>query len=206
MTVRIHPTAIVEKGVEIGEGTSVWDNVHIRGPARIGKSCIIGEKTYIAYDVEIGDLVKINSYVYIPAGVTIGRGVMIAAGTIFTNDRVPRATDPDLTGLLDSGWQEEHDRTHVGDGASIGAGCTIGPGADIGAFAMVGMGSVVTKSVPDFHLAVGSPARSIGAVCRCGHAVFRGDMGGEHDATCPSCGRAYHISGGVVSERAKAAE
>ena len=95
----MHPTAIVEDGVEIGPGTSVWSHVHIRGPARIGADCIIGEKTYIAYDVDIGDRVKINAFVYICAGVTIEDGVMISAGTVFTNDRFPRATMPDLSQL-----------------------------------------------------------------------------------------------------------
>ena len=44
--------------------------MHIRGPARVGADCIIGEKTYIAYDVSIGDRVKINAFVYICAAVT----------------------------------------------------------------------------------------------------------------------------------------
>ena len=48
---KIHPTAIIEENVQIGEGTSVWDNVHIRHGATIGENCIVGEKTYIAYDV-----------------------------------------------------------------------------------------------------------------------------------------------------------
>jgi UDP-3-O-[3-hydroxymyristoyl] glucosamine N-acyltransferase len=55
MAIRIHPTALVEHGVEIGDGTAVWDTVHIRAPSRIGRDCIIGEKTYVAYGVEIGD-------------------------------------------------------------------------------------------------------------------------------------------------------
>ena len=70
MNARIHPTAIVDGGVEIGDGTSVWDNVHIRGPSRIGRNCIIGGKSVIAYGVEIGDRVKINAFVYVPTGVT----------------------------------------------------------------------------------------------------------------------------------------
>src|SRR5689334_19766088 len=91
VNVRVHPTAIIEDGVTVGARTSVWDHVHIRRDASIGSDCIIGEKTYIAYGVSIGDLVKINAMVYICAAVTIERGVMISAGTIFTNDRFPRA-------------------------------------------------------------------------------------------------------------------
>jgi acetyltransferase-like isoleucine patch superfamily enzyme len=204
VSVRIHPTAIVEPGVELGEGTSVWDNVHIRGPARIGRSCIVGGKSYVAYGVEIGDFTKINSFVYIPTGVTVGRGVMISAGTIFTNDPNPRATDPDLLGLQDSGWQTGHETTVVEDGASIGAGCRIGPGVRIGAFAMVGMGAIVTKDVAPFHLVIGAPARTVGAVCRCGTVVHRGDLGPAREAECPTCGRAYGIAGGAVLELERA--
>src|SRR5512134_492423 len=161
MALRIHPSALVEDGVELGEGTSVWDSVHIRAPASIGRNCIIGEKTYIAYGVEIGDRVKINSNVYVCNAVTIETGVMIAAGTIFTNDLFPRATTPDLTKLRSSEPDEHTLPTRVREGATIGAGSIVGCDLEIGRFAMVGMGSLVTRSVPDFHLVVGQPARSI---------------------------------------------
>ena len=78
--VRVHPTAIVEPGVEIGAGSSIWDNVHIRSGAKIGADCIVGEKTYIAYDVVVGDRCKINAFVYLCAGVTLETGVMASAG------------------------------------------------------------------------------------------------------------------------------
>ena len=91
MTVRIHPTAIVEANVQLGDGTSVWDNAHIRHGAIVGEQCIVGGKSYIAYDVRIGHRCKINASVYICTAVTIEDGVMISAGTVFTNDRFPRA-------------------------------------------------------------------------------------------------------------------
>ena len=159
---KVHPTAIVERDVELGADTSVWDNVHIRHGARIGEQCIIGGKSYIAYDVRIGNRVKINAFVYICAAVTIEDGVMISAGTTFTNDRFPRATTPDLLRLRSSDVDEHTLPTLVRAGATIGAACTIGNDLSIGRWAMVGMGSVVTKSVPDFHLVVGNPARSVG--------------------------------------------
>jgi len=174
---RIHPTALVEQDVHIGNGTSVWDSVHIRKGARIGRKCIVGEKTYIAYDVVIGDLVKLNAAVYVCAQVTIEDGVMIAAHTVFTNDRFPRACDPDLNDLQSSDPNEETLWTRVGRGTTIGANCTIGPGLEIGEFAMVGMGSVVTKSVPPHGLVLGNPARLVGLVCRCGEPVAK--FGGQ---------------------------
>jgi UDP-3-O-[3-hydroxymyristoyl] glucosamine N-acyltransferase len=153
--VRIHPSALVEDRVTIGAGTSVWDGVHIRHGASIGEQCIIGEKTYVAYDVKIADRCKINANVYICAEVSIETGVMISAHTVFTNDRFPRACTPDLTELLPSDPDEMTLATLVREGATIGANCTIGSGIIIGRFAMVGMGSIVTRSVPDFHLVIG---------------------------------------------------
>ena len=171
--VRVHPTALIEDGVAIGPGSSVWDGVHIRKNARIGRKCIIGEKTYVAYDVQIGDLCKLNAVVYVCAGVTIEDGVMISAHTVFTNDRFPRAADPELQDLLSSDPNEETLHTTVRRGVTIGAGAVIGPGVTIGEFAMVGMASVVTRDVPAHALVIGNPARPRGLVCRCGHPVLK---------------------------------
>lgn len=199
----VHPTALVEEDVAIGEGTAIWDNVHIRGPARIGRGCIIGEKTYIAYDVAIGDRVKINAFVYICAGVTIDDGVMISAGTVFTNDLYPRATSPDLTALKSSERDEETLETRVREGVTIGARAVIGCDLEIGRFAMVGMGSVVTRSVPDFHLVYGQPARAVALVCRCGRPFHQ--LSGALPSflaamDCRSCGRNYEVQDFKVVE------
>ncbi len=194
-SVRIHPTAIVEDGVEIGDRTSVWDSVHIRHNTTIGEECIIGEKTYIAYGVRIGNRCKLNANVYVCTAVTIEDGVMVSAGTVFTNDRFPRATTPDLRTLRSSEPDEETLPTLVREGATIGANCTIGNDLVIGRFAMVGMGSVVTKSVPDFHLVIGNPARVAGHVCRCGHLLDR-------ELRCKACGSAYFVHEGRIVEGA----
>jgi acetyltransferase-like isoleucine patch superfamily enzyme len=197
---RVHPTALVEDGVELGDGTAVWDNAHLRAPARVGSDCIIGEKTYVAYGVDIGDRVKINAFVYLCAGVTVEDGVMISAGTTFTNDRYPRATTPDLSALRPSDPDEDTLPTLVREGATIGARAVIGPGLEIGRFAMVGFGAVVTESIPDFHLAVGGPARSIGVVCRCGQPVQRGGVIDVDDVECSACDLRYAVVGGTVKE------
>jgi len=203
MTVFVHPTAIIEEGVEIGPGTSIWDNVHVRHSSRIGEQCIVGEKTYIAYEVRIGNRVKINALVYICTAVTIEDGVMISAGTIFTNDRFPRATTPDLRQLRPSGPDEHTLPTLVREGATIGAGSIIGNDLVIGRFSMVGMGSLVTKSVRDFHLVLGHPATSVGCVCRCGQLLLRFQKHGVEEfkeVSCAACGLKYAVQDGVVTE------
>lgn len=182
----------------IGPGTSVWDNVHIRRNARIGNECIIGDKTHIAYDVVIGNRVKINSFVSICAGVIIKDGVMIASGATFTNDRYPRAATPDLSSLRPSEPDDSTLTTIVNEGATIGANATIGCGITIGRWAMVGMGSVVTRSVGDFHLVAGNPAHRVGYVCRCGHLLDQAESGVE--ILCPSCSLPYLLEGDNVSE------
>jgi UDP-2-acetamido-3-amino-2,3-dideoxy-glucuronate N-acetyltransferase len=204
MSTRIHSSARVEEGVDIGPDTSIWDHVHVRGPGtRIGAECIIGEKTYIAYGVSIGNRVKLNAFVYVCNAVSIEDGVMVAAGTIFTNDLFPRATTPDLRNLRSSAPDEHTRPTLVREGATIGAGCVINSNLTIGRFAMIGMASVVTRSVADFHLVVGHPARSIGLVCRCGEPFLRftaGAVPGNGEYACTVCGLRYLVEAGSVLE------
>ncbi len=191
---------MIEDGVSLGDGTKVWDHVHIRGGARIGASCIIGEKTYVAYDCVVGSFVKINAGVYICAGVEIEDFCMIAAHTVFTNDRFPRAGDIDLIGLETSEPTEETLVTRVRRGVTIGANATIGPGITLGDFAMIGMGAVVTGDVQPHRVVVGNPARSVGWVCVCGQPVIKDrDLAHEEreprKLTCRKCERAYVLDG-----------
>jgi acetyltransferase-like isoleucine patch superfamily enzyme len=202
MTVRVHETAIINSNVEIGEGTAVWDHVHIRRGTRIGSNCIVGEKSYIGPGVVVGDLVKINTSVYICTGVTIERGVMVSAHVVFTNDRYPRATSPDLEQLRPSEADESTLSTLVREGATIGAAAVVGPGIVVGRFAMIGMGSVVTRSVPDFQLVVGNPAAAVGYVCRCGEPLEGGAeaFSSVSHTECQSCGLSYRMVDGTVLE------
>lgn len=202
MSIRIHPTAIIEAGVTLGEGTSVWDNAHIRQGATLGESCIVGGKSYIAYDVVIGDRVKINANVYVCAGVTIEDGVMVSAGVIFTNERYPRATTTDLSELLSSAPSEQTENIRVQCGATIGAGAIIGCGLQIGRFAMIGMGSVVTKDVGDFWMVTGNPARHVGFVCRCGLPIhrFANSQEPSNEPVQCVCGLCYRITNCSAAE------
>ena len=205
---RIHATATVERGAVVGPGTAVWHHAHLRGgtdpddpnplvrPARVGRDCIVGGGTSIACGVVVGDRCKLNAGVFIPAGVRLGVGVMVSAGTIFTNDRFPRACEPELDRLRGSAPDDATLVTQVADGVTFGAGAIVGPGLRIGAFAMIGMGAVVTRDVPAHALVVGNPARLAGAVCRCGERVWAGDIATLRAtyAACEACGRGYHLT------------
>lgn len=199
----VHPTAILEEGVSLGLGTCIWDSVHIRHDTRIGEECIVGEKTYIAYNVVIGRRVKIGTHVSICTGVTIEDGVLISSGVMFMNDRFPRAATTDLSQLLPSGVDESMRQTLVKAGASLGAGSVIGNELTIGRFAMVGMGSVVTRSVPDFHIVMGNPAKSVGGVCRCGQLFTRftpEQAQVDREQACSRCGLRYRVTAMTIIE------
>lgn len=190
MTVKIHPTAIIEDGVKIGAGTAIWSFVHIRENVILGEQCIVGDNTTIAYEARIGNRVKINGFVNIVYGVEIEDGVMISAGVLFANELYPRATSPDLLFLNPSQPTEKTLKTRVCEGTTIGTGAIIGPGIELGRFSMVGMGSVVTRSVRPFHLVVGNPARTVGYVCRCGEPIASSTRQLEIDVArqlCRSC-------------------
>jgi acetyltransferase-like isoleucine patch superfamily enzyme len=194
----VHPDALIERDVQLGTGTKVWDGAHIRYGVRIGRSCIVGGKSYVAYDVRIGNFVKINASVYVCAGVTIEDFVMVSAHVVFTNDRFPRAGNSALTGLETSDVTGETSHTNVCRGATIGANATIGPGLRLGEFCMVGMGSVVTHDVAPHCLVTGNPARPAGLVCVCGQRVARLDCDGfcleaPGETTCARCGRSYRL-------------
>jgi acetyltransferase-like isoleucine patch superfamily enzyme len=160
--IRIHPGAEVSPEAEIGDGTFIWRNVQIREQARLGRNCIVGQSAYIDFAVVIGDNVKIQNNASLYHGLELEDGVFVGPHVIFTNDRVPRAVNPD--GSLKSADDWTVGRTRVGHGAAIGAGSVIVTGVTIGRWAMIGSGAVVTKDVPDHALVVGNPARLLGYV------------------------------------------
>ncbi len=162
----IHPTADVSPLAELGEGTRVWANVQIRERAKIGRNCIIGRNSYIDFDVTIGDNIKIQNNASLYVGLTVADGVFIGPHVIFTNDKLPRAINPD--GSLKSAADWHVGKTYVQYGAAIGAGAIIVTGITIGRWAMIGSGAVVTKDVPDYALVVGNPARVIGYISSTG--------------------------------------
>jgi acetyltransferase-like isoleucine patch superfamily enzyme len=160
--IKIHPGAEVSPEAEIGDGTLVWRNAQIREQARMGRKCIVGQSAYIDFGVIIGDNVKIQNNASLYHGLELEDGVFVGPHVVFTNDRVPRAVNPD--GSLKSADDWTVGRTRVCYGAAIGASSVIVTGVTIGRWAMVGSGAVVTKDVPDHALVVGSPARILGYV------------------------------------------
>jgi acetyltransferase-like isoleucine patch superfamily enzyme len=188
-SVRIHPTADVSPEAEIGPGTSIWNQAQVRERARIGPGCVIGKNVYVDFDVAIGANVKIQNNVSVYHGVTIEDGVFVGPHACFTNDRIPRAVNPDGTLKADDDW--DVGPILVRRGAAIGANSTILPGVTIGRWAMVGSGSVVTRDVPDYTLVVGNPAVRLGSVCPCGQPLRDGADGAAFSGDCPRCGRPF---------------
>lgn len=161
-----HQTAFLEDGLEIGDNTKIWHYSQIRHGTKIGTNCIIGNSVFIDFDSVIGNNVKIQNRAIIYHQAIIGNGVFVGPNVCFTNDRIPRAINPD--GTLKSGDDWEVSTITIKDGASIGGHSVITPGVTIGSFALIGSGSVVSRDVPDFALAYGNPARVRAFVCKCG--------------------------------------
>jgi UDP-2-acetamido-3-amino-2,3-dideoxy-glucuronate N-acetyltransferase len=167
--VRIHSSAEVSNAAQIGDGASIWHQAQIREHATIGSDSIIGKGVYVDAGVQIGHRVKIQNYVSVFHGVTIEDGVFIGPHVCFTNDLRPRAINSDGSLKTAEDWSVAE--TRVQYGAAVGANATIKAGITIGKWAMIGAGSVVTRSVPDYGLAFGNPARLRGFVCPCGEQV-----------------------------------
>lgn len=150
----IHPSAIVEPGAQIGEGTRVWAFAHILPGARIGRDCNICDGVFVENDVVIGDRVTIKCGVQVWDGVRMEDDVFVGPNATFTNDLFPRSKQAPEMVLP----------THICKGASIGANATILAGTEVGTNAMIGAGAVVTHNVPPNAIVVGNPARIRGYV------------------------------------------
>ena len=182
----IHPSAIIDTGAEIGEGTRIWHFSHIMPSARVGQNCNIGQNVFIDNEVSIGDGVKIQNNVSVYKGVTIENNVFLGPSVVFTNVTNPRSF---------ISRKNEFKPTMVREGATIGANSTIICGVEVGSFAMVGAGSVVTKNIPPFSTWYGNPAKHQGWISKAGFKLIFND---KSEAVCPSSGEKYVLREGEV--------
>ena len=153
MSYTAHPSAIIDEGAQIGDGTRIWHWVHVSPQARIGERCSLGQNVYVGNDVVIGHNVKIQNNVSVYDAVTIESDVFCGPSMVFTNVYNPRS-------LIER--KSEYRDTLVKKGATLGANCTIVCGNTVGEYAFIGAGAVVNKDVPAYALMVGVPARQIG--------------------------------------------
>lgn len=189
ITYYVHPTAIVDDGAEIGEGTKVWHFCHIMPGARIGRRCSFGQNVVIMPGVVIGDNVKVQNNILICTGVFLDDDVFCGPSVTFTNVRTPRSHVP---------RRDAYQDTRVGRGASLGGNCTVVCGHSIGRYALIGAGAVVTRDVPDYALVVGNPARISGWVCQCGEKLA-GAKPAKSRLTCAACGDVYRFEEGALA-------
>ncbi|MCC7054094.1 MAG: N-acetyltransferase [Gemmatimonadaceae bacterium] len=189
MAVTIHPTAIVDEGATVGDGTRVWHWVHISSGARIGARCSFGQNVYVGSRVVIGDNCKVQNNVSIYDNVTLEDDVFCGPSMVFTNVYNPRAA---------VSRKDEYRDTLVCRGATLGANCTIVCGVTVGAFAFVGAGAVIHRDVPPYALMVGVPARQVGWMSEHGERLAL-PLAGDGEAADPVTGTRYAMRSGVVT-------
>lgn len=181
-----HETAVIDDGCSIGKGTKIWHFSHIMPNCEIGERCNIGQNVVVSPGVKLGNNVKVQNNVSIYTGVNCEDDVFLGPSMVFTNVINPRSA---------VNRRDQYAKTNVGKGASIGANATIVCGHDIGAYAFIGAGSVVTKTVPEFALVVGNPARQIGWISEYGHRL---EFDPEGKAICPESGQQYVLENNSV--------
>ena len=185
--IRIHPSAFVDDGSVIGEGTTIWHFSHIMQGCTIGEDCNIGQNVVISPEVVIGRNCKIQNNVSVYTGVRLEDDVFLGPSMVFTNVLNPRSA---------VSRKAEYRETIIERGASVGANATIVCGHRLGAYCLIGAGSVVTKDVPAYALMVGNPARRIGWVSRHGEKL---NFNAEGVAICPATGDHYRLQDGAVT-------
>lgn len=187
----VHESSYVDSGARIGAGTRIWHFCHIMSGAEIGEACSIGQNVVVMSRVKLGRNVKVQNNVSIYEGVECEDDVFLGPSMVFTNVVNPRSH---------VSRKSEYRATRVRRGASVGANATIVCGHDLGEYAFVAAGAVVTRSVPDYALVAGVPARTIGWMCQCGERL---DLGSELTPrariACTACGSTYVERDGALA-------
>lgn len=143
----IRSEAVIYKDVTIGDYVRTGHKILIRENCRIGNNVLIGTSSVIDNNTNIGNNVSIQSTVYIPTNTIIEDNVFLGPNCVFLNDKYPVRLDSKLVAPV------------LRKGSTIGGNATLLPGVEIGEGAVVAAGAVVTRDVPAWHLAKGSPAR-----------------------------------------------
>lgn len=190
MPVQIHPTAVVDDGAQIGEGSRVWHFVHVCGGARIGQNVSMGQNVFVGNKVTVGDNCKIQNNVSVYDNVHLEEGVFCGPSMVFTNVYNPRS-------LIER--KDEYRDTLVKRGATLGANCTIVCGVTIGEFAFVGAGAVVNKDVPAYALMVGVPAKQIGWMSEYGEQLDL-PVSGSGEVACEHTNARYILNDGELTK------
>ena len=191
MSISVHPSAIVDDGATIGEGSRIWHFVHVCSGAQIGKGVSLGQNVFVGSKVVIGDRCKVQNNVSVYDNVTLEEGVFCGPSMVFTNVYNPRA-------LIER--KHEYRNTLVKIGATLGANCTVVCGVTIGAYAFVGAGAVVQRDVPDFALMVGVPALQIGWMSAYGERLEL-PLTGDSKTICPHTGDRYILQNGTLTRQ-----
>ena len=163
---RIQPSADIDDGVQIGDGSSVWHLAQVRGGAVIGQNVVVGRGAYIGSGVQVGDNCKIQNYALVYEPAHLEDGVFIGPAAVLTNDTFPRAINPDGSAKSADDWHAVG--VTLKQGSSVGARAVCVAPVTIGRWATVAAGAVVTKDVADYALVAGVPARRIKWVGRSG--------------------------------------
>lgn len=187
----VHPTAVVDTPCVIGDGTKIWHFVHICSGAQIGKGCTLGQNVMVAHDVVVGCNVKVQNNVSIFSGTIVEDDVFLGPSCVLTNVSNPRSQ---------VNRRALYEKTLIRRGATIGANATILSGISLGRYSFISAGAVVTKTVPDYALMVGVPARQKGWMSRHGHVL---KLSPDSVMRCPESGYRYRletIAGGARNQ------
>ena len=183
-----HESAIIDEACFIGKGTKIWHFSHIMSNCSIDENCNIGQNVVVSPNVVLGKNVKVQNNVSIYTGVICEDDVFLGPSMVFTNVTNPRSA---------VNRKSEYKQTVVKKGATIGANATIVCGHDIGRYAFIGAGAVVTKTIADYALVIGNPARQTGWVSEYGHKLH---FDAEGKAHCPETKEIYQLKNGVVTK------
>ena len=183
-----HESAYVDEPSSVGNGTKIWHFSHIQQGAVIGSYCSLGQNVNVGCNVIIGNNVKIQNNVSVYEGVQLEDSVFCGPSVVFTNIKDPRSQFPQ---------RGKYISTLVKEGATLGANSTIVCGITIGRFAFIGAGAVVTKSVSDFALIFGNPAKHAGWVSRAGKKL---DFDLNSSVFCETSGKYYSLVNNSVVE------